>query len=73
MDITQGTRAESPCLDSDAYEARITGLFAPFLTDGIPEKRWQTVTEKLGCIVRDIIAGKEIKPFAKRGRPRRRE
>ena len=73
MNIIQGTRTESPYLDSNAYEAQITGLFAPFLTDRIPEQKWQTLTEKLGCIIRDIIAGKEIKPFAKRGRPRRQD
>jgi len=69
----QGTGPESPYLNLNAYEAQITGLFLPFLTEGIPDNKWQTLTKKLGCIVRDIITGKETKPFAGRGRPRKKE
>ena len=48
----------SSCLDSNSYEAQITGLFVPWLIEEVPDEKWSTLQEKLGCIVRNIISGR---------------
>jgi len=65
MDAVEGSRigsknhkpvkAEPPCYDANAYEAVITSLFEPWIVTRIPDTTWQTLQEKLGGIVRDML------------------
>jgi hypothetical protein len=52
-------KAESPYHDPAAYESVITSLFTPWIVTSIPDSAWQTLQEKLGRIVRDMLSGKK--------------
>jgi len=41
--------------DLTYFEGRITRLFMPFLITCIPEGSWQTLQERLGLIIREIL------------------
>jgi len=49
--------------DPTFYEGSITMLFSPFLIDEIPDGQWQTLQDKLGRIVREIIAKRKVPKF----------
>jgi hypothetical protein len=72
MDTMRGTRVGSKdytpnsekntYIDPTIFEGRITDLFTPYLIEEIPDGAWQTLQEKLGCIIRGIRCGKAPEP-----------
>jgi len=66
--FTSGSRANSKELvhvqtdvsqsDPVLYEIRITKLFLPWLIEEIPDQKWQSLQEKLGMIIREIVSKK---------------
>ena len=56
-------QAETLQSDPTFYEGIITMLFSPFLIEEIPDGQWQTLQDKLGRIVREIIAKRKVQKF----------
>jgi hypothetical protein len=68
---TRGTKAKSEKLtpvqadilqsDHTLYEGKITMLFTPWIVSRIPDAAWQTLQEKLGYIVREMLSVRNMK------------
>lgn len=52
------TEAAAPDYDSAYYETAITMLFLPWLVKEIPDGKWQTLQNKLGCLIRELLSKK---------------
>jgi hypothetical protein len=46
--------------DHTFYEGNITKLFSPWLVKNIPDPTWQTLTKKLGFLVREMLSKRNI-------------
>ena len=54
-------KVESSYQDPTHFEAEITAIFEPWIIAGIPDTTWQSVQEKLGGIVRDMLSGRKVR------------